>query len=255
MIAPALLALAVLLAPAILMVHGRNRRAAYLRGGLHLVSMGFFAISGWLLVQGDAVWERLAFVFFGLCWTGPFWIVALRNRHGGMGSVGPAVEPPIGEVDTEDLEVEEPLEPRARLFLDRLLAISRLRVGELATSRDRIVYADCADGLAGALTKIRQSGFLRIPMVDGSLDRIVGVVHAKDLIPSALGGKPAAPLRSLMRRTFFISRDATAASLLDLFRSQRGHLAIVVDEYSRTVGLVTRSDFFRHLSGGEDEVR
>jgi CBS domain containing-hemolysin-like protein len=255
MIAPALLALAVLLAPAILMVHGRDRRAAYLRGGLHLASMGLFALSGWLLVQGDLIWERLAFVFFGLCWTGPFWVVALRNRHAGVGSLSPAVEATVDEADSEELEAEEPLEPTARLFLDRLLAISRLRVGEIATPRDRIVYADCADGLSGALTKIRQSGFLRIPMVDGSLDRIVGVVHAKDLIPAALGGRPAAPLRSLMRRTFFISRDATAASLLDLFRSQRGHLAIVVDEYSHTVGLVTRSDFFRHLSGGEGEAR
>jgi CBS domain containing-hemolysin-like protein len=57
-----------------------------------------------------------------------------------------------------------------------------------------------------------------------------------------------------MRRVFFISRDATAAALLELFRAQRGHLAIVVDEYSRTVGLVTRSDFFRHLAGGDEET-
>ncbi len=252
MIAPALLALAILLAPAILLVLGSDRRASYTRGALHLVSMAGFTLAGWLLVHGEGGWERLAFVVFGLCWTGPFWIVALRNRRTGVGTLGPAVEMPAEEA--ESLANEELLEPQARLFLDRLLAISRLRVGEIATAKDRIVYADCADGLAGALTKIRQSGFLRIPMVDGSLDRIVGVVHAKDLVPTALGGRPAAPLRSLMRRAFFISRDATAAALLELFRAQRGHLAIVVDEYSRTVGLVTRSDFFRHLAGGDEET-
>jgi CBS domain containing-hemolysin-like protein len=254
MIAPAFLVLAVLLAPAILLVRGSDRRASYLRGGFHLTSVAGFALAGWLLVDGDANWERVAFVLFGLCWTGPFWIVALRNRRAGVGAPGPAVEAAAAE-EAAALANEETLEPQARRFLDRLLAISRLRVGEIATARDRIVYADCADGLAGALTKIRQSGYLRIPMVDGSLDRIVGVVHAKDLIPSALGGRPAAPLRSVMRRAFFISRDATAASLLELFRAQRGHLAIVVDEYSRTIGLVTRSDFFRHLSGGDEETR
>jgi len=252
MISPALLALAILLAPAILLVHGRDRRATYLRGGLHLGSMAAFTLAGWLLVRGDAIWERLAFVLFGLCWTGPFWIVALRNRR--EHAAGPGPVPGAVAEDALDIQDEDLLEPRAHEFLDRLLAISRLRVGEIATPRDRIVYADCVDGLAGALTKIRQSGYLRIPMVDGSLDRIVGVMHAKDLVPSALGGRPAAPLRSVMRRTFFISRDATAASLLELFRAQRGHLAIVVDEYSRTVGLVTRSDLFLHLAGGDEDA-
>lgn len=251
MIAPALLALAILLAPAILLVQGRDRRATYLRGGLHLASMVGFTLAGWLLVRGDATWERLAFIVFGLGWTGPFWIVGLRHRHPRPLPAGEAAEA-VPE-DLLDLPADEALEPRAQDSLERLLEISRLRVGAIATARDRIVYADCADGLGGALLKIRQSGFLRIPMADGGLDRIVGVIHAKDLIPSAMGGRPAGPLRSMMRRTFFISRDATVAGLLDLFRSQRGHLAIVVDEYNRTVGIVTRSDLFRHLAGGDED--
>ena len=250
MIAPALLAVAILLAPAILLAHGTGGRAPYLRGSFHAASMAGFTLAGWLLVRGGGIWERLAFVVFGLCWTGPFWIVALHSRHAAGVASSPAVE---AADEADEIPPEEPLEPHGRLFFERLLAISRRRVGELVTPREKIVYADCVDGVAGALTKIRNSGFLRMPMVDGNLDRIVGVLHAKDLAPLVLSGRPMPPLRSVMRRAFFISRDATFANLLELFRAQRGHLAVVVDEYNRTVGLVTRSDFFRHLAGGGQE--
>ena len=89
-------------------------------------------------------------------------------------------------------------------------------------------------------------------MVDGTLDRIVGVVHAKDIIPLAVAGRQNPPLKTLMRRPLFVSHDQTTANVLELFRSQRGHLAIVVDAYNRTLGLVSRNDLFRHLTGGSE---
>jgi CBS domain containing-hemolysin-like protein len=251
MIAPAILVIAVLLAPAVLLVRGTDRRAGYLRGGFHVASMIGFTSAGWLLVRSESVGAQLAFVLFGFCWTGPFWIASLRNRH--LGSVMAAPPPEEAEPDGESLP-EEGLDPQGQRFLDRLLELSRIQVGELATPRDRIVYAECSEGLGNAIGRIRQSGFLRVPMVDGGLDRIVGVVHAKDIVRIVHGGRATPPLRSVMRRAFFISHTAPAASLLELFRSQRGHLAIVVDEYSRTVGLVTRSDCFRHLSGDEGDA-
>jgi CBS domain containing-hemolysin-like protein len=89
-------------------------------------------------------------------------------------------------------------------------------------------------------------------MVDGSLDRIVGVVHAKDVVPLAVAGRPSPPLKTLMRRPLFVSTDQTAADVLEMFRSQRGHLAIVVDAFNRTLGVVSRDDLFRHLTGGSE---
>ncbi len=68
----------------------------------------------------------------------------------------------------------------------------------------------------------------------------------------AVEGGQRPPLKTLMRRPLFVSRDRTMATLLELFRSQRGHLAIVVDEYNRTLGLVSRDDVFRHLTGGSE---
>jgi magnesium and cobalt transporter len=99
---------------------------------------------------------------------------------------------------------------------------------------------------------MRETGHLRIPMVDGSIDRIVGVVHAKDVVPLAIEGGPIRPLKTVMRRPLFVSKETTTAVLLELFRAQRGHLAILVDAYNRTYGLVTREDVFLHLSGGKE---
>lgn len=91
-------------------------------------------------------------------------------------------------------------------------------------------------------------------MTDGSLDRVVGVIHAKDIVPIDMSQPGTHALRGLMRRCLFIYRETSASNLLEVFRAQHAHLAVVVDDYGRTLGLVTRTDLFRHLMGRTGEV-
>ncbi len=248
---------ALFLSPGLLLARGRGSGTKRLRFLIHFLSLVGFAWAGWTLARGGARWAGLAVLGLGAAWIGFFWLVAIRRRLAAMS--GSRHRQEREDVESEvGMNVlprpEEALEPQNRALLKRLLAMGETRVGAIATPREEIVYADCAGGVAEVLRTMRASGHLRIPMADGSIDRIVGVVHAKDLAPLSLGGRPSPALRSLMRRPLFVSRDRTVAGLLEIFRSQRSHLAVVVDEYNRTLGVVTRDDLFHHLLGGGERT-
>lgn len=232
---------------------GNRRRAGRIL--LHVFAMQAFGVAGWLLgrdARPGAGWMAL----LGFMVVGAFWLGAVRRRirESRMERLLPAKEASASLAEGESVEPGERLEPSGRVILMRLLSLRELPVRAIATPREEIVYADCAAGVRAAVEQIRSSGFLRIPMVDGSLDRIIGIVHAKDILRLDAVERNAPPLKSLLRRPLFVGQDRTATSLLEMFRSQRSHLAIVVDAFGRTAGLVTRDDLFRHLSGGEEEA-
>jgi CBS domain containing-hemolysin-like protein len=220
----------------------------------HVLAMQSFAVAGWLLESSGRAgggWVVLAgFVTVGVFWVGS---VRRRIRESRMERLLPVQGPASAPAEGDAVEPGESLEPSGRMILMRLLSLRELPVGSIATPREEIVYADCAAGVRGAVDQIRASGFLRIPMVDGSLDRIIGIVHAKDILRHDAVERNAPPLKSLLRRPLFVGQEKTAASLLETFRSQRSHMAIVVDVFGRTTGLITRDDLFHHLSGGEQE--
>jgi CBS domain containing-hemolysin-like protein len=262
----ALLALAALLGLLLLAVPGQGGGWKRLRVMIHLLStIGFAAVGSNLALHGD-VWAGIGILAVGFLWIGGFWVVSIRRRllrgarphrlstDRGTSGLAPSTEKieegAGGEPSADDFVPAEELDPQEREILRRLLAMGELRVSEIATPRERIVHADCSGGTAEVLGMMHRSRHPRIPVVDGSVDRIVGILHAKDLAPFVLEEKKSPALKGLMRRPLFVSHDRTVASLLELFRSQRGHMAIVVDAYSRTIGLITRSDLFRHLSGG-----
>lgn len=234
----------------VLMIHWVGRRDhRFLRGMIHMTILAAFAVAGGAHAREGSVWVAFAIVAAGTFWSGIFWVLSIRNIQSNGFEDAIESEPlPDGESGIAP-ETAAGLEPAGRALLARFLDLERSPVGEMTIPRDRIVYAELSGGAGEVLAKIRASGHLRIPMADRSLDRIVGVAYAKDLIPHLGEGKPAPPLKGLMRRPIFVSKDRRASGLLDLFRTHRGHLAIVVDEYGRTVGLVTRDDVFRALAG------
>lgn len=247
------LSAAVLTVP-LLLLKGRGRTIAQVRILLHLLVFQAFGVAGWLIARDGQIWPGGIVVAFGFVWTGFFWMASVRQR---LAEMPEPVDLPHGsderppEANIEPGEIAE-LEPSGQAILARLIAMKERRIGEVVTPREEIVFADCAGGIDEAVDRIRKTRFVRIPMADGSLDRIVGVVHAKDVVPLVVEGRQKPPLKRLMRRPLFVSRDRTMATLLELFRSQRGHLAIVVDEYNRAFGLVSRDDVFRHLTGGSE---
>jgi CBS domain containing-hemolysin-like protein len=256
----AILALAgVILSPLPLMFTGHGSVARRMRGLLHTLAMTAFCGAAWHLSGSAGRGAGLILLLSGALWSGVFWIASIRRRlvsHAHPARIeydadaGPvsAHRSANGEEngDTDALRTEQE-------FLSRMMELKYTNVGRIAVPRESIIAADCGQGIEAALRMLQVSGFLRIPMTDGNLDRIVGILHAKDVVPIALERRPLPSLKSIMRRPLFVSRDRSVAGLLELFRAQRGHMAVVVDDLSRTVGIATRDDIFRFLSGGGEQ--
>ena len=248
---PAILALSVVLALGLLLLPGESRRMRTVRGLVHVASLLGFGLAGWSLGRGSHGSLAIPVLLSGFVLTGILWIVSIRRRFAGGPAEGQGISDDPGAEERPGIDAAGDLGPQGRAILDRLVEMKRKPIASLGTPRERIVHAERDGGIEAALSLMRRRRFLRIPMVDGSLDRIVGVLHAKDVVPGWLDGTRDRPLKMILRRPLFVSSDRTIASLIELFRSQRGHLAIVVDEYNRTLALVSRDDVFRYLSGEE----
>lgn len=123
---------------------------------------------------------------------------------------------------------------------------------ELMTPRSRLEVIDAATTPEEVLDRISSSPRSRYPVVDGSLDRVLGILHVKDAIRAQQKGSSLAP-QMLARAAPTVAASALADQVLELFRSQRVHAAMVVDEHGATLGLVTMDDIIADVM--DDEVQ
>ena len=153
----------------------------------------------------------------------------------------------IAEVGEErgDLAEEE------RELIDAIVELGDTAVREIMVSRMDIVAIPDTASFIEVLDVIRASGHSRLPMYKGDLDTIEGVIYAKDLIPF-LGedsGDDRVDWQPIVRRPLIVPTGKKLDSLLREFQSRRTHVAIVVDEYGGTAGLVTLEDVLEEIVG------
>ena len=139
-------------------------------------------------------------------------------------------------------EHEEELVSRAVDFGDRT-------VREVMTPRPDMTVAEADLPLSEIADLFVRTKFTRIPLVEGSVEKPVGVVHVKDVLTVLRSPDPPATARPLAREPFFAPESQTVSNLLADFRRRRQHLAIVVDEYGAVTGLVTLEDLVEELVG------
>jgi putative hemolysin len=125
---------------------------------------------------------------------------------------------------------------------------------QVMVPRTNIVSAPVESTLEEAARRAMESGHSRIPVYEGTLDSVVGVVHVKDLLPRLLAGLQQAPIRELLREPIFVPEGKKIDELLQEFRTHKSQMAIVVDEFGGTSGLVTVEDVLEEIVGEiEDE--
>ena len=140
---------------------------------------------------------------------------------------------------------------REQQLLENIFDFGARRVGHLITPRTKIEAVPVDVGEQELLRRVEASSYSRFPVYDGSLDGIVGVFHLKDLVRQQLQGKRF-DLRGLLRPVPFVPHTLAASQLLNELLSRKTHMAIVLDEYGGTLGLVTLEDLFEEVVG---EVR
>src|SRR6266513_175561 len=136
---------------------------------------------------------------------------------------------------------------------DMLLGVFTLAdttVVEVMTPRLDMTGVDISASVEEVLDAFRQSQHSRLPVIDGSPDNIGGVVFGKDLVPIAMGlAEPGTRWQTLVRPAVFVPETKTLDNQLRAFQGTPAHIAIVVDEFGGTSGLITREDILEEIVG------
>lgn len=150
----------------------------------------------------------------------------------------------------EEGEKEGVVDVEEREMIKSVIEFHDTTAGQIMTSRPEIIALPVEATLAEVKQLIEASGHSRIPVYEGTLDHIIGILYARDLL-SHLGqpGGHRLDLRASLRTPFYVPQTKPLADLLGDFRLQKVHIAIVLDEYGGTTGLVTIEDVLEELVG------
>ena len=122
-------------------------------------------------------------------------------------------------------------------------------VGEIITPRVDIVSLKSDESIDTAMDTIAERQFSKIPIYKDSIDNIKGILYAKDIIPYLMGSRPNINLQTLAREPFFIPETKPIDDLMEEFKFRKTSIAIVVDEWGGTEGLVTLEDVVEEVVG------
>jgi magnesium and cobalt transporter len=151
-----------------------------------------------------------------------------------------------------DAEHRELIEPETRAMAERVLGMAERSAGDVMVAAPRIDMLDIDAPYEQLLDLVIDTGHSRFPVYEGARERIVGILLAKDLLK--LQRSPTLNLRTLLRPVVFVPESKRLNELLRDFRSNRNHLAIVIDEFGNVAGLVTIEDVLEQIVGEiEDE--
>lgn len=151
-------------------------------------------------------------------------------------------------------EHEGVLEEEEREMIHSIFEFGETKVSEIMVPRIEMVCVDVEMPFREALGVVIEAGHSRVPVYEGSIDNIVGVLYAKDMLAALASVTPPPSIREIMRAPVFVPEGKLVSDLLSELRRQKVHIAIVVDEYGGTAGLVTIEDLIEEIVGEiEDE--
>lgn len=152
-------------------------------------------------------------------------------------------------VEAEDKEL---IDAESRVMLEGVLHMADMTAGDAMVAAPRMDLLDIDAPYETLLNQVINTAHSRFPVYQGERENIIGILLAKDLLK--LQRSPELNLRTLVRPTYFVPESKGLNDLLRAFRLNRNHLAIVVDEFGRTAGLITIEDVLEQIVGEiEDE--
>ncbi len=160
----------------------------------------------------------------------------------------------IGEAIVEEDEKE---------MIGQIFLLDQTQVREIMSPRIDITAIDKTSGYGAITTLVREHGYSRYPVYEGTIDKTIGVLYVKDLFSNMPKPGEEFVISDYLRKPFFVPESKVIGDLLREFRSRKLHIAIVVDEYGGVAGLVTLEDILEEIVGEirdehdseEDEIR
>jgi len=189
--------------------------------------------------EGRTVWSGLRALIFG---------------GGDESTLRDEIEEAIENREGEDPRVGD-LSQVERQMLLNILHFGEKTAGDVAVPRGDIYAVPATTGFAGLVAAFAEAGHSRMPVFEESLDTVIGMIHVKDVFAVQVGGAaPPEDIRTLMRTPLYVPESMGMLDLLARMRAERVHLAIVVDEFGGTEGLISIEDVVEEIVGEiEDE--
>jgi putative hemolysin len=135
-----------------------------------------------------------------------------------------------------------------RQLIHSVFEFTDTSVREVMVPRSEVHAVEASTPLPGILRELVETGFSRMPVFQGDLDHVIGIVHIKDLLREVEKAQPA-PLAAVMHPAFFVPDSMQISDLLRELQSRRTHMAIVVNEFGTVIGLVSIEDLLEEIVG------
>jgi len=149
----------------------------------------------------------------------------------------------------EQRRTEGVLDEEEQEMIESVLELDETTADEIMTPRTDIVAVEVNSDLQTILDTIITAGHTRVPVYEENIDKIIGLIYAKDLL-NEIGKDPGDfKLRDKIRNAYFVPETKTLRALLHEFQSRKLHIAVVLDEYGGTAGIVTLEDIIEELVG------
>jgi len=174
-----------------------------------------------------------------------FWI----TLNGWMTLRKTSIDKNGGNSDGETERAPANREKRELELLRSIVQFGDVTVKQVMQPRSKVVSVDFRTPYTGLLATVRETGFSRLPVIDEELDNITGILYVKDLIPH-LDAPDSFEWQALVRTSVVVVPESKRGSeLLEEFKREKMHMAVVVDEYGGTSGIVTLEDILEEVTG------
>ena len=151
--------------------------------------------------------------------------------------------------DLEQHRMDGVVDKEEQEMIESVLELDETSADEIMTPRTDITAVEVNSDLQTVLDTIITAGHTRVPVYEENIDKIIGLIYAKDLLTD-IGKEPSDfKLRSKMRDAYFVPETKPLRTLLHEFQSRKLHIAVVLDEYGGTAGVVTLEDIIEELVG------
>ncbi|HYV98837.1 MAG TPA: hemolysin family protein [Gemmatimonadaceae bacterium] len=206
----------------------------------------------------EQVAKWLAIPLLGFAWIArPVIFVFYSSARGLLKATGQKPDVSEGAVHSADeirMLVEQSqeqgtIEPENAEMLDAVFEFTEKKARDVMTPRTRMIGIPVAATLEEALAAVEDTKFSRYPVYQDTLDDVIGMVLVKDLLPMARRRDAQFDLRQVMRTVHFVPGSREVEEVLADFKRRKTHLAIVLDEFGGTAGLVTMEDLLEELVG------
>ncbi len=134
-------------------------------------------------------------------------------------------------------------------MIHSIFEFSDTTVKEILTPRTAVFALDMEKSLGEVWDEVIEQGFSRIPVYNENIDKIVGIVHIKDLLRYNKEKDFHLKMKELMKEVYFVPATKTLVELLEEFKRKQSHMAVIIDEYGGTLGIVTIEDLLEEIVG------